>query len=355
MLGLLVLAMGVGLSVVQASNPADLNNDGVVDMLDVAIVCEGWLWTVLDPYALAFIPGGTFEMGDSFGEGPDGERPVHTVTLDSFYIGKYEVTDQQYCDFLNSAESQGLITVISDVVCKAGFGTSYRYCDTSASNSYSQIAYDGSVFSVGTKDGRSMVNDPVVMVSWYGAVAYCNWRSEQEGKQVCYDLSTWNCDFAKKGYRLATEAEWECAARGGLSGKRFPWGDTINHSYANYQGNGSAYTYDTSPYTTLTYHQTWNDGIYPYTSPVDSFAANGFGLHDMAGNVTEWCNDWYSSLYYSSNSHTNPTGPSSGTSRILRGGGWGHDAYRCRTARRDGNVPGYRNYIVGFRVVLPAE
>jgi formylglycine-generating enzyme required for sulfatase activity len=302
------------------------------------------------PPDMVYISGGSFQMGDSFSEGGSDERPVHMVTLDSFYMGKYEVTNAQYCAYLNSALGQGLITVTSGVVYKAGSGTSYPYCDTSTSSSYSQIAYSGGVFSVRSKGGRSMSNDPMVMVSWYGSVAYCNWRSQQEGKEQCYNLSTWACDFNKHGYRLATEAEWEYAARGGLSGKRFPWGDTITHSQANYYSS-SSYSYDISP--TRGYHPTWNDGINPYTSPVGSFSANGYGFYDMAGNVWEWCNDWYSGTYYSSSPPNNPTGPTSGSYRVLRGGGWcGGASYCCVAGRggRGGPIAWY--HYRGFRLSL---
>jgi formylglycine-generating enzyme required for sulfatase activity len=300
---------------------------------------------------MALIPAGTFQMGDSKGDGYADELPLHTVTLDSFYIGKYEVTNGQYCQYLNSALGQGLITVTSGLVYQAGSGTSYPYCDTSTSSSDSQIVYSDGVFSVGTKGGRDMSNDPMVQVSWYGSVAYCNWRSQQEGKEQCYDLSTWECDFTKHGYRLPTEAEWEYAARGGLSGKRFPWGDTITHSQANYYSN-SSYSYDISP--TRGYHPAWNDGVYPFTSPVGSFSANGYGLCDMTGNVWEWGNDWYGS--YSSSPQTNPTGPTSGSYRVLRGGSWyGLVSYYCRVAFRGYYFPNVQNITYGFRVVLVGE
>jgi formylglycine-generating enzyme required for sulfatase activity len=402
---ILVLAVGwvfLGFAVsTQASNPADIFTDCKVDWLDLKMLADDWLWTgpsaadidnsgdvnfpdfailannwgwTCPPPEMVLVPGGSFQMGDSFAEGDSVERPVHTVTLDSFYVGKYEVTNSQYCQYLNSALGQGLITVTSGVVYKAGSGTSYPYCGTSTSSTYSQIVYSGGVFSVRTKGGRNMSNDPMVEVSWYGSVAYCNWRSQQEGYQTCYnDFVTWNCDFSKHGYRLPTEAEWEYAARGGLSGKRFPWSDpNITHSQANYHSS-SSYSYDISP--TRGYHPIWNDGIYPYTSPVGFFdgslrqksdfnwpasqssyqttsGANGYGLYDMAGNVWEWCNDWYSSTYYSSSPPNNPTGPTSGSYYVLRGGCWWYWVIDCRAACRGLSYPYSRYHDIGFRVVL---
>jgi formylglycine-generating enzyme required for sulfatase activity len=345
----------LGQSAPAACPSADLTGDCFVDFEDFAAMAAQWLTTdPCIPPDMTYIPDGTFEMGDNFGEGWDYERPVHTVRLDSFFMGKYEVTNQQYCGFLNSANSQGLITVTDGRVYKAGSGTSYRYCDTSTADSFSQIAYGGSVFSVRTKGGRSMAHDPMVHVGWYGAVAYCNWRSQEEGYEQCYDLSTWACDFSKKGYRLATEAEWEYAARGGLSGRRFPWGDTISHTQANYysywKGGIPDSSYDVSP--TEGYHPAYED-VRPYTSPVGSFAPNDFGLYDMAGNVYEWCNDWYQSDYYTGrpNPDVNPTGPESGMYHVLRGGAWSANSYGCRVAYRDDSTRSNR-YLIGFRIVL---
>ena len=349
---------------------ADLTGDCFVDFEDFALLAAQWPtsdfndiaeiaadWLTPDPRIpddMVFVPGGTFEMGDSFAEGYADELPVHTVTVDSFYMGKYEVTNQEYCQYLNSALGQGLITVSSGVVYKAGSGANYPYCDTSTKSSESQISYSAEIFSVRTKSGRSMVNDPMVSVTWYGAAAYCNWRSQQEGHDQCYNLSTWNCDFSKKGYRLATEAEWEYAARGGLAGRRFPWGDTISHSQANYYSSGD-YAYDVSP--TRSYHPAWDD-ILPYTSPVGSFPVTRYSLYDMAGNVLEWCNDWYQYTYYTGrpNPDVNPTGPATGTTRVVRGGGWGYNAPRncyCRVASRIYlSAPADRRYSIGFRLVL---
>jgi len=345
--GYIVLVFGISLACGEAPNPADINGDGVVDLRDQAILCENWLWGAAEVSEMVPIPGGTFAMGDAFNEGHSGERPVHTVTVQSFEMGRREVTNGQYRDYLDSALAQGLITVVNGVVYQADVGTDYPYFDTSTSDMWSQIDYTEGVFSIRSKAGRSMVNDPVLRVSWYGAAAYCNWRSVQEGRGVCYNLSTWECDFTKDGYRLPTEAQWECAARGGLSGRRFAWGDTITHDQANYF-SAAGLAYDVSP--TAGYHPTWNNGVHPCTAPAGSFPANGYGLHDMVGNVWEWCNDWYSSSYYNSAPANNPTGPATGTSRVLRGGDWSSGAYYCRVARRYGYAPDSRSSI-GIRMV----
>ncbi|MBN1492349.1 MAG: formylglycine-generating enzyme family protein, partial [Phycisphaerae bacterium] len=334
---------------------ADLDNDTDVDLSDFATFAACFNGPNRPPACdpdpvppgMVLIPAGEFQMGDTFNEGGTDERPVHAVYVDAFYMDRYEVTNQQYADALNWANSQGnQITVTSGVVYKYNSGTSYPYCDTTTSSGYSRITWNGTTF--GVTPGKE--NHPMVMVSWYGSVAYANWRSAMQGKPLCYDLSTWACNFSATGYRLPTEAEWEKAARGGVSGQRFPHGNTINHDHANYLANGSAFTYDTSPYTTDTYHPTFAVGGTPYTSPVGYFAPNGYGLYDMAGNVWEWCNDWWSSTYYTSSPYNNPRGPTSGTYRVLRGGGWSYVACFCRVAYRYGNGPNDRyNYEGGFR------
>ena len=356
---------------------ADLTNDCFVNLADLAVFASQWLAGNPNiPEDMAYIPYGGFEMGRHLGDGYSDELPLHPVMLDAFLMSRYEITNQQYCDYLNSALGSGSIYLASDVV--YGAGNDQGYCDTSASSSDSQIVYSGGGFTVGTKDGRDMSDDPVVQVSWYGAVAYCNWRSSEEGKKQCYDLSTWSCDFSKHGYRLATEAEWEYAARGDKHSPygRFPWGDTISHSQANYYSywteDSPFYDYDVSP--TESFHPLWN-GLNPDTSPVGFFdgamkdkvdynwpgsaasyqtarGANGYGLYDMAGNVWEWCNDWYDSNYYDTSPYDNPIGPASGTKRVLRGGGWGDFANYCRVANRNYSVPDRRYNVCGFRVIL---
>jgi formylglycine-generating enzyme required for sulfatase activity len=128
---------------------------------------------------------------------------------------------------------------------------------------------------------------------------------------------------------------------------RFPAGQTINHDIANYRANGSAATYDTSTYTTPTYHPDWNDGTLPCTSPVGSFAANGYGLFDMSGNVMERCWDFFA--MYSSEMQTDPRGPDSGTQRMRRGGAWDSHPFYCRVASRGYDSPTATDFRTGFR------
>ena len=189
-------------------------------------------------------------------------------------------------------------------------------------------------------------NHPVQNVSWYDCVKWCNARSQKEGLTPCYYtsedqisvftneqvvLSSNDVKWTANGYRLPTNAEWEKAARGGRQGRLFPWGgDTIQHARANYYSDAS-FSYDTSPTRGL--HPTYNTGGFPYTSPVGSFAANGYGLYDMAGNVWEWCWD------------------GSGVGRSLRGGGFINEAAAARCAWRIGYHPDNNFQDFGFRCV----
>jgi formylglycine-generating enzyme required for sulfatase activity len=206
-------------------------------------------------------------------------------------------------------------------------------------------------------------NHPVQTVDWYDAVKWCNARSQQAGLTPAYytddhltkvytngATDAVFVNWSANGYRLPTEAEWEKAARGGLSGQRFPLGNTIQESQANYYVDTNDYAYDLGPVNGYDYVFAVNPQ--PYTSPVGYFGPNGYGLYDMAGNVCEWCWDWYGTPYAGG---TDPRGPASGSNRTLRGGDWSYYAYELRCADRDQDMlissPGTAVPYTGFRCV----
>jgi formylglycine-generating enzyme required for sulfatase activity len=291
------------------------------------------------------IPGGDFAMGCHAETGETcqaDELDVHNVYVNSFYMDVCEVTNERYSAYLNSAYAQGLIEVSGGVVYKAA--DSVTYCMTSSADSDSRIHWDGNTFTI--TEGKE--DHPMVEVDWYGAVAYCNWRSAQQGRTPCYALDTWECNFDVNGYRLPTEAEWEYAARGGKHDPyyKYPWGNEIDGSNANYWDSGDPFETGDYPWTTPV-------GYYDGSQrPVGVDMANGYGLFDMAGNVSEWCNDWYDSDYYDNSPYNNPRGPASGTSRVLRGGSWGlPDVDYLRCADRVYDSPELPGSSRGFRAV----
>jgi len=252
------------------------------------------------------IPGGTFQMGDVENVGYSNERPVHTVTLTGFEMSVYEITNAQYAKYLNEALVTGDVTADS-VNVKGAKGTysgqEYIYLsgyEFVYPDALCWIKYTSGTFTV--EIGKE--NYPVVYVTWYGSKAFA----------LHYGLD------------LPTEAEWEYACRGGKQYKYGTDDGTLSTSKANY----------------------WDNGIH---HPVDvgSYPKNPFGLYDMSGNVLEWCHDWYGS--YSSGSAYIPTGVPTGSSRVVRGGGWGSYAYGCRSSYRYNTNPDYRYSDVGFRVV----
>jgi formylglycine-generating enzyme required for sulfatase activity len=282
------------------------------------------------PANMAYIPGGAFNMGDTWADAGtvSDERPVHSVFISSFFMDRYEVKGQLWTDVKTWASVNG---------------KGYAFDNAGA---YKALTH------------------PVQTISWYDAVKWCNARSEYDGLTPCYytdaGLTTiyktgqaapyvkWNAS----GYRLPTEAEWEKAARGGSSNKRFPWGDTISQSQANYYGNTASYTYDLGPNG---YNPVGSiGGTSPATSVVGAFAPNAYGLYDMAGNVWEWCGDWYDANWYANTQSTydNTHGPTGSLSyRVLRGGAWLNYPDYARCADRGDDPPSNANYVVGFRCV----
>jgi len=230
----------------------------------------------LIPQGMVLIPAGEFQMGSN--DGGSYEKPVHTVYLDAFYMDKYEVTVGQYKKFIQA--------------------TGHRAPNWSRVSKYSPTD-----------------SHPIVYVSWNDAQAYAKWV----------------------GKRLPTEAEWEKADRGGLVGKKYPWGDEAPNAGGKYRAN-----YNPGSYT--------EDG-YEYCAPVGSFPPNGYGLYDMAGNVSEWCADWYDKNYYSFSPRKNPRGPASGQYRVIRGGSWVENDSDLRAADRPNylTVPSLIISLIGFR------
>lgn len=266
---------------------------------------------------MVLIPGGTNSGTNPLadGESYSANYPeTYSLTVDSFYMDQYPVTKALWDDVRTWALENGY----TDLPVGGGKGPDH----------------------------------PVHSVNWYDAVKWCNARSERDGLTPVYShlvmvggeivwqvYRTGEVDYVSSGtgngYRLPTDTEWEYAARGGVSGFRFPWDDanTIQHTRANYRSRTNE-VYDTS--STRGYHETYETGGMPYTSPVGSFAPNGYGLYDMAGNVREWC--WNAS----------------GSYRVGRGGYWNYYANDCRVAYRDYYSPGLEGYSLGFRLVRAA-
>jgi len=240
------------------------------------------------------VEGGTFRMGSTSGDSD--ESPVHTVTVKSFAISKYEVTQKEWEDIMGTGIRQQRV--------KANGDKTYGEGD----------------------------NYPMYYINWYDAIEYCNKRSIEEGLTPAYSGSGDNitCNWEASGYRLPTEAEWEYAARGG------------NGSPGNYKYSGSNNVDIVA----------WYDGNSgKQTQPVGKKSPNSLGLFDMSGNVWEWCWDWNAD--YPSGSQTDPRGPGSGTARVLRGGSWGNSASNVRSSDRNISYPSSRSYIFGFRLVRP--
>ena len=280
------------------------------DPLMVKRTAEETQRTAGAPDEFVLIPAGSFIMGD-VSDPPLGlswERPAHEVTLSAYYMAKHEVTKGLWDEVRSWALTHGY----TDLPEGCMLGT--------------------------TPYGKGSTH-PVLAVGWHGMVRWCNARSEKEGLTPCYTVTGAvvrtgtvepDCNWKANGYRLPTEAEWEKAARGGVSGRIFPWGDTISHSQANYYSIGN-FPYDVSP--TRAFHPTYS-GARPCTAPVGSFAPNGYGLYDMIGNAWEWCWDRFDGSAYPAGPQADPHGNASRGGHIGRGGNWEYDSQYCRLSAR---------------------
>ena len=276
------------------------------------------------------IPSGNFNMGTNNN---------HNVNIsNNFYMGKHEVTNEEYCYMLNYALAQGLLKVVTayydentylSVINKNWDSQTLLYLDDQVYDSDYKIYYNGSKFAINNQKRKR----PVTQVTWFGAAFYCNMLSRQAGLNELYNIYDWSCSVyptSLSGYRLPTEAEWEYTAS--YNDERiYPWGnDSPTSNHANY-GLNIGHTTDIGSY-----------------SPTGD---NVLGLCDMAGNASEWCNDWYDKDYYDSSPNSNPTGPVFGRQRILRGGNWKTSCQVTARSRRypSDSVYGYTG--IGFRIV----
>ena len=256
---------------------------------------------------LRLIPAGEFVMGSPANEKDrsNDEGPQHHVRITKpFYAGIHEVTVGQVLQWLNS-----------------GVSFDETWIDPDSSDCPVRRQGNRFVRNSSSKFGRSD-EQPMVEISWHGAVAFCDWCSRQDSGHR---------------YRLPTETEWEYMARAGRT-TPFPWGSSLNGGKANIDGN---YPYGTS--TKGQYHEV--------TVRVGSYGANDWGLFDTSGNGYEWCSDWYASDFYANSRGTDPSGPSTGSSRVCRGGSWSFSAGLAHSATRYSSTPDFTFFLIGFRVV----
>jgi formylglycine-generating enzyme required for sulfatase activity/acetyl esterase/lipase len=254
--------------------------------------------TVNDGYGdYLWVPAGAFDMGDRSGEGLARERPAHRVELGAFYIGKHEITNREWKRFRDDPGYD------DPKIWPGG-----RVVPRDQVPYWTQPNNHGG----GTPDSDDY---PVIGVNWDAATAYCAWLSARTGQH----------------YRLPTEAEWEKAARG-TDGRRYPWGQTIDRSLANFVG--------AQPFDTVQ-----PAGHYPGN-------ASPYGAFDMAGNVLEWCQDWYDRDYYAVSPRKNPPGPKAGAYRVVRGGSFFVEAWELRSTARSAAWPSFLGHrMIGFRPV----
>lgn len=280
----------------------------------------------LDTSRMVRLGGDSFLMGtDDIGFEDDGEGPVREVALEEFYVGQHAVTNAEFYRFVSDteyttdAERYGWSFIFEGHLTDGG----RQHTFDAAGPAPWWMAVEGACWyrPFGPESGiEDRLDHPVVHVSWNDAVAYCKWA----------------------GTRLPTEAEWEYAARGGLSQRRFPWGDELTPAGEHYCNIWQGEFPD---------HNTASDG-YDHTAPVDAFEANGYGLYNTAGNVWEWTADWWTTNH-EEGLLKDPSGPDNGAAKVIRGGSHlCHRSYcnRYRVAARTQNTPDSTTSHIGFRI-----
>ncbi len=278
------------------------------------IAATPWLNEEKSTEGFIFVSGGSFLMGSSASEPARelDEGPQRRVTVSSFMIGKYEVTVGEFRMFADATN------YITDA--EIGGGAYVLSQDGWIKNSNINWKNPGFI---------QTEKHPVTCVSWNDSIAYCNWRSDKEGLKRAYTVKGKKVTLnpGTDGYRLPTEAEWEFAAKGGNVSKGFSFSGANEAEKATWIVNNSKNS----------------------AQQVGTKTPNELGLHDMSGNVWEWCWDWYAR--YPSGIQTNPTGSSLGYERVLRGGSWIDEPQYVRPSNRGYNFPNFSGYDQGFRLV----
>ena len=298
------------------------------------------------------LPPGSFLMGNT-GSARDtqygnlDESPRHTVTINySFQMGKYEVTNAQYAEVLNWAKGRGYLRNSSGGTYNGGDVYHNGQILLNVNDGDSDINYSGGQFFVESRNNEGQDNHPVNEVSWYGSVAFCNWRSQMDGLPAAYDLNTWTLTNRQGGgYRLPSESEWEYACRGSASNP---------NRYSPFSfGDDTSVDLGSCDYSSLfDRYMVWCGNGGGWTEEVGSRLPNDYGLYGMHGNLWEWCGDWWHWDYNGA-----PTGGtawqmqlSSDPHRVFRGGVWRGPAERCRSAYRSRLDPSGSSNSIGFRV-----
>jgi formylglycine-generating enzyme required for sulfatase activity len=319
------------------------------------------------PADMAVVPAGEFPMGNPWTARFSEERPVHTVDLDEYWIDVFEVTNAQFAAVLNWAHERHKLRDEDGRLFDGDSDVYFAGRRLFAVNQ-SDIRYDDrdNRFVVQPRNFRPMLDHPVTFVTWYGAINYCNWRSEMDGLTPCYTevhSERVHCNFAADGYRLPTEAEWEKAA------SYDPWTvDPVAGPKQEYAMIGPLAGFARANFYDPDLKEFNNpDGLQgqPFTAPVGFFdgrtrgtieSASPWGCFDMSGNVWEWCWDWYDPEYYTRSPHDNPLGPGDGDGRVVRGGSWIDVPENLRATKRAGWHAERADEFIGFRTArIPTE